>query len=94
VLADLAQHGLGRAGAAQAVLAVVGAAATGFAAWSGSRVGRRTERARDRGEHLATIDATVPDDRTPPEIAVRQRRQRVAEYLVPALAGANIVVNA
>jgi hypothetical protein len=88
------QHGLGRAGAAQAVVAVAGAAATGFAAWSGNRIGQLTERARERGEHVSTTDATIPDDRTPPEIAVWQRRQRVAQYLVPALAGANIVLNA
>jgi hypothetical protein len=88
------QHGLGRAGAAQAVLAVAGAAATGFAAWSGNRIGQLTERAHDRGEHVSTTDATISDDGTPPEIAVWQRRQRVAQYLVPALAGANIVLNA
>jgi hypothetical protein len=88
------QYGLGRAGAAQAALAVAGAAATGFAAWSGIRIGQLTERARERGEPFDTDDATIPNDRTPPEVAVWQRRQRVAQYLVPALAGANIVVNA
>jgi hypothetical protein len=88
------QHGLGRAGAAQAVIAVAGAAATGFAAWSGNRIGQLTERARERGEPVSTTDATIPDDGTPPEIVVWQRRQRVAQYLVPALAGANIVLNA
>jgi hypothetical protein len=88
------QYGLGRAGAAQAVFAVAGAAATGFAAWSGNRVGQLTERALERGETFDTADANVPNDRTPPEVAVWQRRQRVAQYLVPLFAGANIVMNA
>lgn len=88
------QHGLGRAGAAQAAVAVAGAAATGFAAWSGTRIGQLTERARERGERFDTEDATIPNDATPPEVAAWQRRQRVAQYLVPALAGANIVLNA
>jgi hypothetical protein len=88
------QHGLGRAGAAQAAFAVAGAAATGFAAWSGTRIGQLTERANDRGEPFDTADATVPNHGTPPEVAVWQRRERVAQYLVAALAGANIVMNA
>jgi hypothetical protein len=88
------QHGLGRAGAAQATFAVAGAAATAFAAWSGTRIGQLTERANDRGEPFDTADATVPNHRTPPEVAVWQRRERVAQYLVAALAGANIVMNA
>jgi hypothetical protein len=75
------QHGIGRAGAAQAALAVAGAGATGFAAWSGVRLGQLTERVKDRGEPFDTKDATIPNERT-------------AQYLVPALAGANIVVNA
>lgn len=88
------QHGVGRAGAAQAAFAVAGAAATGFAAWSGNRIGQLTERAQERRQHFNTTDATIPSDQTPPEIAVWQRRQRVAQYVVPALAGANIVLNA
>ena len=88
------QHGIGRAGAAQAAMAVAGAAATGFAAYSGTRIGQLTERAKDRGEHFDTKDATIPNAQTPPEVAVWQRRQRVAQYLVPLLAGANIVLNA
>jgi hypothetical protein len=88
------QHGLGRAGAAQAAVAVAGAGATAFAAWSGSRIGRLTERAQERGERFDTADATIPNDGTPPEVAVWQRRERVAQYLVPVLAGANIVLNA
>src|SRR3954468_19555713 len=88
------QHGIGRAGAAQAAVAVAGAAATGFAAWSGNRIGKLTEQAQDRGEPFDTRDATVPNDKTPADVAAWQRRQRVAQYLVPVFAGANIVLNA
>ena len=53
------QYGLGRAGAAQAALAVAGAGATAYAAWSGTRIGQLTERARDVASR-STHDATVP----------------------------------
>jgi hypothetical protein len=39
-------------------------------------------------------DATQPDERTPEDVATWQRRERVAEHLVPVLAGTNIVLNA
>jgi hypothetical protein len=37
-------------------------------------------------------DATTPTDETPPEIAKWQRRERVAQFAVPVLSGANIVL--
>lgn len=88
------QHGVGRAGAAQAAAAVAGAAVTAFAAYSGSRIGELTEQARAQGERVDVLDATIPNAQTPPEVAVWQRRERVAQYLVPLFAGANIVLNA
>jgi hypothetical protein len=88
------QHGLGRAGAAQAVLAVGGAGATAYAAYSGRRIGELTERAHRGGRPVEVRDATIPSAVTPPEVAAWQRRERVAQYLVPLFAGANIVLNA
>jgi hypothetical protein len=88
------QHGVGRAGAAQAATAVAGTAATAFAAYSGRKIGELTERARERGNAVDVKDATVPSPATPPEIATWQRRERIAQYLVPLFAGANIVLNA
>jgi hypothetical protein len=88
------QHGVGRAGAAQAAAAVAGTAATAFAAYSGSRIGKLTEEAAARGERVDVHDATIPNAQTPPEVATWQRRQRVAQYLVPLFAGANIAINA
>jgi hypothetical protein len=88
------QHGVGRAGAAQAATAVAGIVATAFAAYSGSRIGKLTEQATARGEQVDVHDATIPNAETAPEVATWQRRQRVAQYLVPLFAGANIVLNA
>jgi hypothetical protein len=88
------QHGVGRAGAAQAATAVAGIVATAFAAYCGSRIGKLTEQATARGEQVDVHDATIPNAETLPEVATWQRRQRVAQYLVPLFAGANIVLNA
>lgn len=84
------QKGFGTVGALKAGLAVAGAAATGYAAYCGSRIGRLAEEAHQRGDKVEVRDATLPTSETPPEIAVWQRRQRVTQYLVPVLAGANI----
>ncbi|TQJ20163.1 hypothetical protein FBZ33_0352 [Micromonospora sp. A202] len=86
------QKGYGSAGSAKAATAVLGAAATAYAAYCGTRIGQLAEEARQRGEQVEVRDATVPTPLTPPEIATWQRRQRLAQYAVPALAGANIVL--
>ncbi|MFI5837236.1 hypothetical protein ACIA5A_26535 [Micromonospora sp. NPDC051300] len=86
------QKGYGSAGAAKAATAVLGAVATGYAAYCGTRLGRLAEEARQRGEPVEVRDATVSTPATPHEIAVWQRRQRLTQYVVPALAGANIVL--
>jgi hypothetical protein len=85
------QKGFASVGALKAGIAVAGAAATAFAAYSGGRIGKLAEEAHARGEAIDVKDATVPTDRTPPKIAKWQRRQRVSQYAVPVLAGANIV---
>jgi hypothetical protein len=87
------QKGFGRVGAVKAGLAVAGAGATGFAAYSGSRIGKLAEEAERTGTPIEVKDATLPTAATPPEIAAWQKRQRVAQTLVPVLAGANIVCN-
>ncbi|RBY77217.1 hypothetical protein DQ238_15070 [Geodermatophilus sp. TF02-6] len=85
------QKGFGSVGALKAGLAVAGAAATGYAAYSGSRIGKLAEEAQRRGEQVEVKDATLPTAGTPAEITKWQRRQRVTQFAVPALAGANIV---
>ena len=87
------QKGFGTVGGLKAGVAVAGAAATGFAAYSGSRIGALAEEAEQRGTPVQVKDATLPTDATPPDIARWQQRQRVAQALVPVLAGANIVCN-
>ncbi len=85
------QHGFGSVGTLKAATVVAGAAATAFAAYSGSRIGRLAEEAHARGEVIDVKDASIPSERTLPEIAKWQRRQRVTQYVVPVLAAANIV---
>jgi hypothetical protein len=85
------QKGFGTVGAVKAGLAVAGAGATAFAAYSGSRIGKLAEEAERQGTPLEVKDATVPTPATPPEIATWQKRQRLTQLAVPLLAGANIV---
>jgi hypothetical protein len=85
------QKGFGSVGALKAGLAVAGAGATAYAAYTGSRIGKLAEEAERSGTPLEVKDATLPSAGTPPEIAKWQRRQRVTQLLVPVLAGANIV---
>lgn len=86
------QKGFASVGALKAGTAVLGAAATAYAAYCGSRIGNLAEEAQRRGEELEVKDATLSTPRTPDEIARWQRRQRLTQYAVPALAGANIVL--
>lgn len=85
------QKGFGTVGALKAGITVAGAVATAYAAYCGNRIGQLAEAAHQRGDHLEVHDATVPAAGTPAEIATWQRRQRLAQFVVPALAGANIV---
>lgn len=88
-----AQEGFGRAGAAKAAVAVAGTLATGYAAYSGRRISQLAEEAERNGDGVDVQDASIPTEKTPAELAQWQKRQRVAQYLVPALSGANIVLN-
>ncbi len=85
------QQGFGSVGALKAAITVAGAAASAYAAYSGSKIGKLAEEAHARGEAIEVQDASIPTERTLPEIAKWQRRQRVTQYVVPALAAANIV---
>jgi hypothetical protein len=85
------QRGFGTVGAVKAGLAVAGAGATAYAAYSGSRIGKLAEEAERSGTPVQVKDATLPTQGTPPEIEKWQRRQRVTQFAVPLLAGANIV---
>ena len=85
------QEGFARVGAVKAGLAVAGAGATAFAAYSGGKIAQHAEQAVQSGVGLETKDATIPTEGTPVDVARWQRRQRVAQVAVPVLAGANIV---
>lgn len=89
-----AQHGWARAGGTKAGVAVAGAAATAFAAYSGQQISKLAEQANRSGMPFDVQDASIPNAQTPPAVAAWQQRQRVAQVLVPVLSGANIVLNA
>jgi hypothetical protein len=84
------QQGFGSVGALKAGLAVAGAAATAYAAYCGAQISRIAEQTEAGGEKLDVRDATRPSEQTPAELARWQRRQRLTQFVVPVLAGANI----
>lgn len=87
------QQGFASVGALKAGIAVAGAGATAYAAYSGARISALAEKAHEAGTPIEVEDATKPTASTPPDIAAWQRKQRVAQTLVPVLSGANIVCN-
>ncbi len=88
-----AQHGWARAGSTKAGVAVAGAAATAYAAYTGNKISKVAERLEKSGKPVDVKDATVPNAGTPAELASWQKKQRAAQQLVPLLSGANIVLN-
>jgi hypothetical protein len=87
------QEGFATVGALKAGLAVAGAAASAYAAYSGSRIGKLAEEVERSGTPLEVKDATLPSENTPAELKKWQARQRMTQFVVPALAGANVVCN-
>ena len=87
------QKGFGSVGALKAGIAVTGAAASGYAAYCGAQISKLAEQAEKSGTPLEVKDATLPTARTPEDIAAWQRKERVAQMVVPVLSGANIVCN-
>jgi hypothetical protein len=84
------QKGFGTVGTLKAAITVAGAAATAYAAYCGSQIGKIAEQIEASGVKLDVQDATRPSEQTPPELAKWQRRQRATQFVVPVLAGANI----
>jgi hypothetical protein len=87
------QEGYARTGAIKVGFVVAGAAATAYANYCGHEIARAAEAAERRGEPVSVKDATTPTANTPKDLAAWQRRQRVAQVLVPLLAGGNVVCN-
>jgi len=88
------QEGYARTGAIKVGFVLAGAAATAYASYCGHEIARAADAAERRGEPVAVKDATTPTQHTPDDVATWQRRQRVAQTVVPLLAGGNIVCNA
>jgi hypothetical protein len=80
---SLGSAGLRRLRTAMTLAAMVSTAESGI---SGHRV--------VRGGDVPVATATVPIAATPPEVAAAQRRLRVAQWLVPGLTGAILVLEA
>ena len=87
------QEGFTRAGVVKILMTLAGAGATAYAARTGRTVGELTEQMASEGRSFDVKDATIPTEETPPELAEAQRRQRAAQWLVPAFSGANLVLN-
>ncbi|NHC44491.1 hypothetical protein G9H72_04365 [Motilibacter sp. K478] len=86
------QQGFATAGMLKAGVGVLGAAATAYSTYTGKKVAKLAEAAHARGEQVEVKDATIPTEGTPPEIARWQKRERLAQYAVPVLAGGNIAL--
>ncbi|GAA2333573.1 hypothetical protein [Dactylosporangium salmoneum] len=84
------QRGVAAMSAAKASLTAAALAATAYS----RRVGHQLEREQDRGQDLPTVGVTEPAATTPAPVRAAQRRQRVAQWAVPALTGALIAVSA
>ena len=85
------QQSFGAVGAAKAGVVALGALATAYSAFCGAKIAMLAEQAHDQQKRVEVADATTPTPQTPPEIARWQRRQQIAQFLVPVLAGANII---
>lgn len=86
------QRSFGTVSALKAGVTVLGALATAYATFCGAKVATLAEQAYERGEDVEVKDATTPTPRTSEKIATWQRQQQVMQYVVPALAGANIAL--
>jgi hypothetical protein len=84
------QQGFASVGTLKAGIAVAGAAASAYSAYCGAKISKLAEEAEMQGEKVEVHDATVSLPQTPPQLAAWQRRQRISQYVVPVLAGANI----
>lgn len=85
-----AQQTFGTVGAAKAGVVALGALATAYSAFCGAKIASLAEEAHDQQKRVEVADATTPTPQTPPEIARWQRRQQIAQFITPILAGANI----
>jgi hypothetical protein len=82
----LAQRGVGSLSALKTGVMFVAAGTSAYSGWLGKRIS-------DAGA-VSLTDGTTPDDDTPPRVASALRQQRVLQWVLPALAGLNIVLNA
>ena len=80
------QAGVGRAATVKSALTAAALAATAYS----RRLGRKLEHAST----APVADATTPAEETPPAVAGPQQQLRALQWIIPALTGAMLVVNA
>lgn len=85
----VAQRGAGSVNAVKASLTVAALAATGY-----SGLLQRKLRTAEQTSGMPAQDATTPIPQTPPEAADAQRKMKRLQWIIPALTGALIVMNA
>ncbi|GAB3224502.1 hypothetical protein GCM10027586_13150 [Kineococcus gypseus] len=88
------QKGYGSVGLLKIGFVVGGAVATAYASFAGKKIAEAAQAAEQRGEPVSVKDATIPTPTTPADLAAWQRKQRVAQFVQPLLAGGNIFCNA
>lgn len=94
----LGQRNVGSTAAAKAVLTTAALGATAYSRVLGQKLmeyeGSERQRDSGAGNGSPVEGATEPSQDTPEEFANAQRQLRLLQWTVPALAGANIVLNA
>lgn len=83
------QRGAAGLNATKAALTVAGLVATGY-----SGVLQRQLRQAEKTSGMPAASATEPTAQTPPRAASAQRKQAVLQWLIPALTGGLLVLNA
>jgi hypothetical protein len=80
----VAQRGVASLSVVKTAVTLAAVAASAWSGWSGRRI----------AGHVPIADGTTPTDGTPPDVAAALRQERVLQWVVPALTGALIVMNA
>lgn len=89
------QRGVASASGIKAALSAMAAGASAYAGVLGQRIMKEEARARaEAGTGVPTESGTTPSPETPEEVAKAQEQEKRFQWLVPALTGALLVVNA
>ena len=82
----VAQRGVAALSVVKTAITLVAVAGSAWSGWLGRRI--------SAAGAVPVGDGTTPTDATPPDVAVALRRQHVLQWVIPALTGVLIVLNA